>query len=334
MSTPEKQYILIVLCAGLGTRLRPLTDLIPKPVIPILSQPLATYTINKLLPLGDVHINTFHKASRVREELNAYYKKHPNSSHYSIHYHDEKVLLGTGGGIFNICENIKKQNNIKSLDKDIIVVSGDIYTQMDFNQIIHYWETQCQDAGALMTVRSLAEQRDDALSVNKGLVVGFNSLKSKSKSIGIKELSEPLNESEKGNHSMMFSNFQIISHKLYEKAISSHKEAPVISSVSLFYQKAITEKLPIIAYADESPWFNVGDPFEYAACLSSIGAPYQDYAWQAGCLQCPLEDNLDYPQVTDLSYSPYRVEITGFSNLSYQRLSLSSTLLLRLQCLS
>src|SRR5690606_1671417 len=52
----------MVFAAGLGTRLRPLTERLPKPVVPLLNRPLASYSLERLAALGvqEVAINTHH----------------------------------------------------------------------------------------------------------------------------------------------------------------------------------------------------------------------------------------------------------------------------------
>ncbi|MFH1223654.1 MAG: sugar phosphate nucleotidyltransferase, partial [Pseudomonadota bacterium] len=52
----------IILCAGYGTRLKPITDTVPKPMIKILGTPLLEYTINLLYQYGvrEFYINRFH----------------------------------------------------------------------------------------------------------------------------------------------------------------------------------------------------------------------------------------------------------------------------------
>ncbi len=83
----------MLLAAGLGTRLRPLTDQLPKPAVPLLGRPLAHYAIDRLLALGvtelaaNAHHLPEHVARVVRERV----------PHALISIEPE--LLGTGGGI-------------------------------------------------------------------------------------------------------------------------------------------------------------------------------------------------------------------------------------------
>lgn len=87
----------VVLAAGLGTRLRPLTDTWPKPAVPLLGQPLLRYTLTVLAGAGvtEVGVNTHHLPAvmaRVAEEETARFGMKLTLSY-------EPVILGTAGGI-------------------------------------------------------------------------------------------------------------------------------------------------------------------------------------------------------------------------------------------
>lgn len=83
----------LLLAAGLGTRLRPITDTIPKCLVPIAGRPLLAYWFSLLFEGGidRVLVNTHYFAERVREELAA----SPWSARLDEAYEPE--LLGTGG---------------------------------------------------------------------------------------------------------------------------------------------------------------------------------------------------------------------------------------------
>lgn len=83
----------MLLAAGLGTRLRPLTDLLPKPAVPLLGRPLGHYAIDRLLAAGvtELAANAHHLPDHVARVVRA---RVPDAT-ISI----EPELLGTGGGI-------------------------------------------------------------------------------------------------------------------------------------------------------------------------------------------------------------------------------------------
>ena len=114
-----------VLGAGLGMRLRPLTEALPKPLIPILQKPLITFALDHLIELGIASfiINT-HRLPEAFEEM------FPESSYGGsrIKLVHEPVLLETGGGIKNIEAHLGND--------PFITYSGDILTDVSLPLLI------------------------------------------------------------------------------------------------------------------------------------------------------------------------------------------------------
>lgn len=114
----------MILAAGRGERLRPLTDKIPKPLIKIAGKSLIEYHLNNLAKAGfnDIVINTAWLADKIHAELG-------DGSNYgvTIHYSNETTALETAGGI------------IKALpllgDEPFLVVNGDIWSDFDFSTL-------------------------------------------------------------------------------------------------------------------------------------------------------------------------------------------------------
>jgi Nucleoside-diphosphate-sugar pyrophosphorylase involved in lipopolysaccharide biosynthesis/translation initiation factor 2B, gamma/epsilon subunits (eIF-2Bgamma/eIF-2Bepsilon) len=109
-----------ILGAGLGTRLRPLTEKMPKPLLPIGGKPIITYAMEHLRAIGVQRfiINTHHCAEK-------YFAVFPkgNWQGIPITFRHEPVLLDTAGGIKNIEDLITEEERI-------IVYNGDIITNM------------------------------------------------------------------------------------------------------------------------------------------------------------------------------------------------------------
>jgi len=114
-----------VLGAGLGTRLRPMTDELPKPLVPIFQKPLITFALDHLIDAGieKFFINTHRLPERFAETF-------PESRYLGIDLTlvNEPVLLETGGGI----KNIEAQ-----LGRDpFITYSGDVLTDVALQPLI------------------------------------------------------------------------------------------------------------------------------------------------------------------------------------------------------
>ena len=88
----------MLVTAGLGTRLAPLTDLLPKPAVPIANRPVAWFALDQLARAGitEVVLNTHHLAQALEQAL-----REAAPSSQRLRFVFEPEILGTGGGIKN-----------------------------------------------------------------------------------------------------------------------------------------------------------------------------------------------------------------------------------------
>jgi mannose-1-phosphate guanylyltransferase len=114
-----------VLGAGLGTRLRPLTDELPKPLVPIFQKPLITFALDHLIDIGieKFFINTH----RLPE---AFAEAFPGNRYAGVNlkFVNEPVLLETGGGIKNIEAELGRE--------PFITYSGDVLADVPLQPLI------------------------------------------------------------------------------------------------------------------------------------------------------------------------------------------------------
>jgi NDP-sugar pyrophosphorylase family protein len=90
----------VILAAGYGERMRPLTEETPKPLLPVLGTPLLEILVRKLLRHGasEIHCNLFHLPARIQEFA--------AGKGWPMRFHREDELLGTGGGIGNMAAEL------------------------------------------------------------------------------------------------------------------------------------------------------------------------------------------------------------------------------------
>tara|TARA_Y100000590_G_scaffold290184_1_gene326621 strand:- start:94 stop:789 length:696 start_codon:yes stop_codon:yes gene_type:complete len=105
----NKIKTVLVLCAGLGKRLRPLTDNIPKPLLKIKDTTLIENTLDliKYLKVENIILNTFYLKEKLKHFINLKYK---NSNIKIID--DGPNILDTGGGIYNMMKYSREQDFI------------------------------------------------------------------------------------------------------------------------------------------------------------------------------------------------------------------------------
>lgn len=125
-----------ILGAGLGTRLRPLTEHIPKPLLPLNGRPMITYAMDHLLGIGIERfiVNTHHFPEKYLEAF-----PHRTWRDVPIEFRYEPTLLDTGGGLKNLEDLLKG-------DEAIICYNGDILCTMSLDILIRSHEAQGGEA--------------------------------------------------------------------------------------------------------------------------------------------------------------------------------------------
>ena len=115
----------IILAGGRGKRLRPITDKIPKPLIPINEKPLIERSIMYLKKYGitDIIVSSGYKSNLIEKFL----KKKKNFG-CKIMFSNEKTPLGTGGAIKKALRYINEES--------FVVLNGDIVTNIDLKKIL------------------------------------------------------------------------------------------------------------------------------------------------------------------------------------------------------
>lgn len=114
----------ILLAAGRGDRMRPLTDNTAKPLLKIRGQALIAYHLKKLAEIGveEVVINTHYFADQIQTTLGS-----GEQFGLKIHYSYEQELLETGGGIYRALPILG--------DEPFLVISGDVFTDFPFEKL-------------------------------------------------------------------------------------------------------------------------------------------------------------------------------------------------------
>ena len=115
----------LILAAGLGERMRPLTNATPKPLLVAGGKPLIVWHLEKLAAIGvrDVVLNTSWLADQFRQRLG-------DGSRWDLHLHysyEGATPLETGGGMWNALALLG--------DTPFIAVNGDIWTDYDYARL-------------------------------------------------------------------------------------------------------------------------------------------------------------------------------------------------------
>ena len=137
----------MIFAAGLGTRLKPLTDSMPKALVPVAGKPMLEHVIIKLKNAGfhEIVINVHHFADQI-----IHFLKEKDNFGITIHISDETdCLLDTGGGI-------KKASSFFTDGEPILIHNVDILSNMDLKGLYTYHQTSGNDATLLVSSRKTA----------------------------------------------------------------------------------------------------------------------------------------------------------------------------------
>ena len=144
----------VILAGGKGTRLKPYTTLIPKPLVPVGDKAILEILLSRLKKFGvtQVHICLNHSAEIIRAFFGSGKK-----IGLKINYSQEKDPLGTVGPI----------KLVKDLPENFLVMNGDLLTDLDFNELYSLHVSQ----NSILTISSyIRKQKIDfgVLDVNPG----------------------------------------------------------------------------------------------------------------------------------------------------------------------
>jgi MurNAc alpha-1-phosphate uridylyltransferase len=149
----------MILAAGVGERMRPLTDHTPKPLLPVAGVPLIEHQIRRLAQVGfdQLVINVSHLAQQIID-----YCGDGSRWHVSIAYSREEEPLETAGGIHRA---------LPLLGRDpFLVVNGDIWCDYDFGQLFNYRPASGESAHLVMVSNRAQHPQGDFTLAEDGWI--------------------------------------------------------------------------------------------------------------------------------------------------------------------
>jgi len=222
----------MLLAAGLGTRLQPLTDLRPKPIVPVANQPLAAFAMEHLAKSGvrTIVANTHPRPDEVESALKASCPRD-----VELRFSREATLLGTGGGLR------KAHPSFDDPQASVIVMNGDTLFAPDLTHA--YAEHHARGAVATMILRrTSAPERFGAIGIDaQGWVRSL--------------LGAP--DDDRVCEALMFTGVHILS----PEAFSVMPESGCV--IRTAYRRWVDGGAPLLGIVDDSPWADLGTVSEY-----------------------------------------------------------------------
>jgi NDP-sugar pyrophosphorylase family protein len=213
----------MVLSAGYGTRLWPLTEQRTKPAIPILGKPLVGYVAEYLAGYGcnEIVVNLHHLPESVRAALG-------DGSKFGVRlqYVEEPKILGTSGALDNARELLK--------DQTFVVVNGKIITDIDLNAALET-HRRTRALATLVLIPNVNRERFSEVKTKGGFVTGFGGMPQ---------------HTNHGTPPLMFTGIQILEHEIFDyipRDVFSHSTSDV-------YPQAIAKGERIAAHVAEGKW--------------------------------------------------------------------------------
>jgi NDP-sugar pyrophosphorylase family protein len=226
----------MIFAAGLGTRLRPLTDNTPKALVPVGNKPLLQWIIEKIIRTGclKIVVNVHHFSEQIR----AFLAKNNNFG-ITIHISDESdAILDTGGGL------LKAAGFLKGTEP-VLIHNVDIISNMDLGSLLDYHLS----GKSLATLAVRHRETERYLLFNRNMrLTGWTN-----KATG--EIRKAIPEMIPDSTPFAFSGIQIINPEFLNLMTGSGKFSLIDTCLQL------TMQYPILGYEDHSSvWIDVGKP--------------------------------------------------------------------------
>jgi NDP-sugar pyrophosphorylase family protein len=231
----------MILAAGYGTRLWPLTEDRTKPALPFLGRPLCGYVAEYLArhDCRDVIVNLHYRPESVREALG-------DGSRFGVRlqYILEPEILGTSGAVINARDFFE--------DEPFVVINGKIVTDIDLSAAIAAHRAS-RSIATLILQRNMARARFSEIFTQDGLVTGFGGMPS----------------SDDGPDSpLMFTGIQIFSPRIFdyiEPGVFSH-------SVTDVFPRAWAAGETINAHVAGGDWYELSTIQRYLEISLAVAA--------------------------------------------------------------
>lgn len=236
----------MILAAGFGTRLWPLTEDRTKPAIPFLNRPLISYSVEYLASVGirEIIINLHHQPDSIRLALGD-----GSGLGVRIHYSLEDEILGTSGAMDRVRDLL--------MDEDFVVMNGKIVTDLNLGAAIRRHHEQ--EAIATLVLReNSARERFSIVEVDeRGRIERFAGFPSPE--AAAREASPQGGTATRGavagHHPpmLMFTGIQVLSPRIFDyipRNRFSHSTVDV-------YPKALEAGEAVIAHVGEGYWYEM-----------------------------------------------------------------------------
>jgi len=218
----------MILAAGFGTRLKPLTNDLPKPLFPVLNRPILEHALNFLSSQGiqEIAINLHHQPEKIID-----YFGDGKDFGVNLHFSREEKILGTAGGIKKLESFLK--------DETFVVINSDVLADVDLKDVLKSHKEKNSKLTLVVRQDADAEKYDSIQRVDEGRIVHFlgHSIKN----------SEPTAQ-------VMFTGIQIMEPDIFSRI----PENEFCGTTEDVFPGMIQDDLPVYGFLHKGYWIDMG----------------------------------------------------------------------------
>ena len=248
----------MILAAGYGERMRPLTNSMPKPLLPINNKPILHYTLQLLKKNGifEIVINLHHLPDMIMNVFGD-----GSSLGMKIHYSYEKEILGTAGGI-------KAAEGFLN-DGTFLVINSDIIADIDIKKVLKFHKKKKTFATMVLRHDTDAD-RYGAIEVDSDWRIR--------RFLGNPPYVPPLNKGGRGGglpplKKLMFTGIHIFEPEIFDE-IPSGRYCGITEET---YPKLMNDNIPIYGYEFNGYWIDMGTPERYEKAKREVIKIFNTY---------------------------------------------------------
>lgn len=246
----------LVLAAGYGSRMAPLTEVTPKPLLPFFTSTIIEFALDKLEPYcAGLTVNSFHLKERMISYFEQYHGEKIKDQRIQLFLEDE--LLGTGGTIASLKDWLG--------DDDLIVYNSDIYSNVNMQAVIDHHRRDQAAATMVLLPRPIAGKTVIYRNDNGIMAIG----------------GQPPVHSDQAGHSgdqvgdqvgeHLFTGIHILSNR-FVKTMPDIKPYQVVDQ----YKDYLGQKEKIAGYIYAGPWYDIGEPQHFFQAIEQLTTTYKD----------------------------------------------------------
>lgn len=221
----------VIMAGGEGSRLRPLTSEIPKPMVPIMNKPVMEHIINLLKKhnITDIAVTMCYLPNVITDYFGS-----GEMFNVNLNYYIEEVPLGTGGSVLNAKD---------FLNETFIVVSGDALTDIDLEKAVAFHKNKHSAATLILKKEPIPLEYGIVIIDDNGRIIKFL---------------------EKPNWGEVFSD--TINTGIYilePKVLNYYKKGENFDFSKDLFPKLLNDNIPMFGFVSKGYWNDIGDLNSY-----------------------------------------------------------------------